>query len=81
MFMDDGKIVTGIRHYSPDMREVLRGLYGPGYHARVFEQGFITNTGNFISRKLAWLVARSAGQINHTLGNEHNEELYSEHLY
>lgn len=27
MLMDDGVIVTGVRHYSPEMRVVLRKMY------------------------------------------------------
>lgn len=76
MLMDDGLIVPGVRHFSPDMRAVLRRIYGEGikddggkwvvkpYHLRVKEQGFIDARGNFVSRQAAWKVADAHGQIH-----------------
>lgn len=74
MLMDDGLIVTGVRHYSPDMRAVLKRLYGKGfrlfgkwickpYHLHVKEQGFIDAKGNFLTREEAWKRADEHGQI------------------
>lgn len=74
MLMDDGLIVTGVRHFSPDMRATLRRLYGTGlrlfgrwvlkpYHMRVKEQGFIDAQGRFLSREEAWQRADLHGQI------------------
>lgn len=74
MLMDDGLIVPGVRHFSPEMRVVLKRIYGKGfklfkwwikkpYHLRVKEQGFIDQFGNFYSRKAAWRIADINGQI------------------
>lgn len=63
MLMEDGLIVPGVRHFSPDMRAVLHRIYGDGYHLKVKEQGFIDSHGNFLSRKDAWVRADQNGQI------------------
>lgn len=74
MLMDDGLIVTGVRHFSPDMRASLKRIYGAGlkvfgvwirkpYHLRVREQGFIDCRGKFLSREDAWERADVHGQI------------------
>lgn len=74
MLMDDGLIVTGVRHFSPDMRATLRRIYGSGfklfgrwlrkpYHMRVKEQGFIDARYNFLTREQAWEIADKQGQI------------------
>lgn len=91
MKMDDGLIVTGVRHYSHEMRSTLRRLYGGGiklfgvfirkpYHLRVKEQGFIDIRGNFLNRTEAWKHAMANGQVifdkKVCVGT-----LYSEHLY
>lgn len=79
MLMDDGHIVTGVRHYSPEMRETLRRSYGEGYHRRVTLQGFVDQQGNFLNRLTAWKVAEAAGQIRREVGT--CGVLYSENLY
>lgn len=63
MLMDDGLIVPGVRHFSPDMRAVLKRIYGDGYHLHVVEQGFIDARGAFLSRESAWIRADQHGQI------------------
>lgn len=63
MLMEDGLIVPGVRHFSPEMRAVLHRIYGEGYHLRVKEQGFVDTHGNFLSRKEAWVRADQNGQI------------------
>lgn len=79
MLMDDGLIVTGVRHFSPDMRTTLDRIYGDGYHLRVKEQGFIDAKGNFLNRKEAKKRALTCGQILRPLHD--SEDLYSENLY
>ena len=91
MLMDDGTIVPGVRHFSPDMRANLRRIYGNGlrlfgrwvrkpYHLRVKEQGFIDARGNFLSREDAWRVAKLHGQLRlglrATVGTLFSEDLY-----
>ena len=63
MLMNDGLVVPGVRHFSPDMRAVLKAIYGDGYHLKVKEQGFIDSHGTFLSRKAAWRRADYNGQI------------------
>jgi hypothetical protein len=63
MLMDDGLIVTGVRHFSPDMRAIMKRVYGEGYHLKVKSQGFIDAMGKFLTREEAWKVAELHGQI------------------
>lgn len=93
MLMDDGLIVPGVRHFSPDMRAVLKRIYGEGYHLRVKEQGFIDASGEFLDREDAWLIADAHGQIflydpngegrliRQPAGCGRAEPLFSENLY
>jgi hypothetical protein len=79
MKMKDGLIVPGVRHFSPDMREVLRRIYGNGYHLKVEEQGFIDTKGKFLNREEAWDVAKANDQIREEVSTPGT--LYSENLY
>lgn len=79
MLMDDGLIVPGVRHFSPDMRAVLKRIYGDGYHLKVKEQGFIDSMGNFLDREAAWNRAVETNQLFRHVSSLGT--LYSEHLY
>lgn len=79
MLMDDGLIVAGVRHFSPDMRATLHRIYGDGYHLRVVEQGFIDIRGKFLDRSAAWKRAETTGQIREQVSTPGT--LYSENLY
>lgn len=79
MLMDDGLIVPGVRHFSPDMRLILKRIYGDGYHLHVDEQGFIDTHGNFLNRQAAWGRALLTDQIRDQVSTP--GELYSENLY
>lgn len=94
MLMDDGLVVAGARHLSPDMRATLRRIYGNGfrlmgrvlkkpYHLRVLCQGFIDSRGNFLTRTEAWQVAVKNDQIRQRVGGNSADggTLYSENLY
>jgi len=82
MLMKDGSIVTGIRHFSPEMRAIMRLAYGAeGYHLKVADQGFVDQKGVFLTREEAWKVAEAAGQIRRVTGSKGVGELYSEDLY
>ena len=82
MLMDDGLIVPGVRHFSPDMRAVLHLIYGDGYHLKVTEQGFIDSKGTFLTRAQAYTVAAAQGQIWDPQGGfGDGRTLYSEMLY
>ena len=79
MLMADTHVVTGIRHFSPEMRITLKRLYGEKYHLLVQEQGFVDAKGKFLTRKEAALRAYHTGQIDIY---PHSETLlYSEDLY
>lgn len=79
MIMKDGLVVTGVRHFSPDMRLILHRVYGDKYHLQVKEQGFVDNKGEFLSREDAWKAADLAGQIRKEVSSPGT--LYSENLY
>ena len=79
MLMDDGVIVAGVRHYSPEMRVVLRKMYGDKYKHSVVDQGFIDTMGKFLNRKDAWNVATVNNQIIRVVSTPGT--LYSENLY
>lgn len=90
MLMDDGHIITGVRHYSPDMRATMKRVYGMGfklfgrwikkpYHLRVKEQGFVDNFGQFLTREEAWTIAEKNGQILFKVSLPGT--LFSENLY
>lgn len=80
MLMDDNLIVSGVRHFSPDMRNVLFRIYGEGYHKRVVEQGFITNQGRFVGREEALKIAQEQKQVINRCGGD-SIRLFSENLY
>ena len=79
MKMKDGLIVTGVRHYSPDMRSTLYRIYGAGYHRQVMAQGFINSQCEFVERDRAWEVAVANNQILREVSVAGS--LYSENLY
>lgn len=79
MRMQDGLIVPGVRHFSPDMRAVLHRIYGDRYHLRVKQQGFVDTHGNFLGREEALERANQTGQILRDCGT--TGELFSENLY
>lgn len=80
MLMKDNSIVVGIRHFSPDMRAIMRRAYGEkDYHLQVAEQGFVDQYGTFYDREAAWVIAQAAGQIREVTGPAGT--LFSEDLY
>lgn len=79
MLMNDGLIVPGARHLSPDMRLVLHRVYGDNYYLRIVEQGFIDTLGTFLNRKDAWKRAELTRQIVAQVSTPGT--LYSENLY
>lgn len=79
MLMDDGLVVPGVRHFSPDMRKVLKRIYGEGYHLKVKVQGFIDASGQFLDREDAWGIASHHEQILEHVSTPGT--LYSENLY
>ena len=79
MLMDDGDVVVGVRHFSPEMRKTLEKAYGDKYWLRVKKQGFVDQMGVFLDRKEAWEIAEREGQIRRKVSSDGT--LYSENLY
>ncbi len=74
-------IVAGARHFDDVMRSQIRQMVTVLPKPWTgWEQGFIDNFGDFLTREEAWPIAEAAGQVirNHDL---HRGTLYSEHLY
>ena len=83
---DDGELLLGIRHYSPDMhRQIKKRTDGRKFKQRLDKhQGFVDQHGVFMSRLEAYEVAKSAGQIAYPNANGMSPDgprLYSEGLY
>jgi hypothetical protein len=83
---DDGALLLGIRHYSPDMhRQIEARRDGEKFHHRLDEdQGFVDQCGNFLTREEAWSIAAAAGQIAYPDAcgfGLSGPKLYSEGLY
>lgn len=79
ILMEDGLIIVGIRHYSPDMRATMKRVYGDKYHLKEKEQGFVDQMGVFLTREDAWKIAEKEGQIIRNVAPYGT--LYSENLY
>ncbi len=71
----NGKIYTGKRHHDCFYAARLAGEKSPKHE----EQGFITDTGEFVGREAAALIAEAAGQIKEL--KYHDTRLFSEDLY
>lgn len=83
------QIVLGARHYDKLMLYTLMSL---GVKGTGWEQGFIDQFDNFLTRSEAWRVADANGQIRRQTGWESvpnprqanvgdEDELFSENLY
>lgn len=71
----DGIIHTGRRHYN-----IIHALIEKGFPRPIKgQQGFVTTSGIFVSRKLAAKIALACGQIKKLKYS--NSELFSEDLY
>jgi len=92
ILMDDGSVITGVRHASPLMRLTMEKIYGKNYHKKVEKQGFVDQYENFISREESWSIAKKQKQIIRPTGFESVLEnqpedledrgmLFSENLY
>lgn len=72
-----GRIILGVRHWDSFMaQEIKRSDAG----SDSYEQGFIDQQGEFMTREEAWEVATAAGQIVRRVGGDEGR-LYSENLY
>jgi hypothetical protein len=82
------QIVIGIRHFDNLMIKQIDNIrelepHRQGDHDDKWEQGFIDQSGKFLTRTEAWQVAHAAGQIIRRVGGDTADggTLYSENLY
>ena len=77
-------IVTGARHFDNIMRSQIKAYFKslnePENWGSAWEQGFIDQFGNFLTRKEAMVIAKENGQIRRD-GERVRLELFSENLY
>lgn len=73
----DGWMVCGARHWDKVMRSQLDGKKSEHDH---WDQGFIDQFGDWMTREEAWVVAVDQNQIRRRCGGD-GELLYSENLY
>lgn len=77
-------MLLGARHFDKPMLEQLSLLKSnTNLGAGGWEQGFINQKGEFLSRTAAWKAAEAAGQIIRRVGGDtaNGGTLYSENLY
>lgn len=72
-----GNVVCSARHFDWLMHTQIKRLMG---YTTPWEQGFIDQSGQWLTRAEAWTVAFDAGQILRRCGGD-GRELYSENLY
>jgi len=76
------RVICGVRHYDPVMRQQIKSLIAAGDPAGqawyACENGFVDQDYTFIGREEAMLVARAAGQV---ISATKSTELFSEDLY
>ena len=73
----DGRIAIGPRHFDPTMAGAINNF--PAW-SRPYEQGFIDQHGEFMTREEAHKVATESGQIVRRCGGD-DGRLFSENLY
>ena len=75
-------LLLGPRHWGPTMRHQAKMLPFDA-HAVAWEQGFIDQRGEFLTREEAWKVAQDAEQIFQRVGGDtvNGGHLFSENLY
>lgn len=80
-----GLIILGKRHYDAMMIEQIQFIKNAEFDVEKFtwEQGFINQYGDFLTRQEAWKVAVAADHITRRVGEDTADggTLYSENLY
>jgi len=72
-----GFVLLGARHWDSWMCKTIDAL---GYNDHDWEQGFIDQFGNFLTREEAAVIAKQKDQLK-GMYNTVSEALFSEHLY
>jgi hypothetical protein len=73
---DDGRIICGARHWDKVMRSQITDVD----RATQWDQGFIDQFGDWMTREEAWIVAVNQNQVRRRCGGD-GERLFSENLY
>lgn len=76
-------VVLGARHFDALMHSAISNISTNPFDKikpSDWEQGFIDQRGNFLTREEAWIVAETAGQIIQRVGGD-EKKLFSENLY
>lgn len=82
-YREEGTLVLGARHFDMIMHNIIDDLPAnvlPSKHSE-WEQGFVDQYGNFLSREAAFVIATRNGQIKKKSGNPDSKQLFSEDLY
>lgn len=74
---ESGRIICGARHWDSIMRSQIR-IDEEFSH---FDQGFINQFGEYLTREEAWVIAEEQGQIRQFCYDNQKSYLYSENLY
>ena len=80
----DDIIICGARHWDKIMNNIYRAMKAadPDIHSSKFDQGFINQFGEFLTREEAMQVVKDNGQpFNKKRNGGSDIELYSEGLY
>lgn len=73
----EGFVLLGARHWDSWMSKTIDSL---GFNDHDWEQGFIDQFGNFLTRQEAAVIAKEKDQLK-GMYNVVSEALFSEHLY
>lgn len=75
-------MVVGPRHWDNTMLEQIRNMIFSGY-TNDWQQGFIDQFGDYLTRQEAWVIANERQQIIRRVGGDDKDggTLYSENLY
>lgn len=78
----NGLIICGARHFDKVMQLAMCHIPGD-HHVKDWDQGFIDQRGDFLTRTEAWPIAEAAGQIIRRCGGDDTDggTLYSENIY
>lgn len=74
--VETGFVLCGLRHSNCIANLTVFGKRNSSYEKHI--QGFITNTGHFVDRKQAMIIAKAANQL---IFNHSGDSLFSEDLY
>lgn len=76
-YRETGRIICGARHWD----KIMRSLKLDSEKWDGWDQGFINQFGEFLTRKEAWDIGEKQGQIIHICYEGQKDILYSENLY